>query len=72
MPHSVHSIARDVIKRSRVKVAGLTHSMGYVADGNKVVVWHIGGSTKMFELLVPNNVFSVHLTGEGGAAVTTG
>ena len=42
-----------------------------MCEGNRVVVWPIGGN-KMFELLVPNPVFSVHITADSGAIVTTG
>ena len=70
-PSAVHSIARDVMKRGRAHCAGLTYGVGYVAEENRVVVWPVGGN-KMFELQVPNPVFSVYVTEESGAIVTTG
>ena len=70
-PNSIHSIARDVVKRRRVSCAGFSAGLGYACEGNRVVVWPVGGN-KMFELLVPNPGFSVHITEDNGAVVTTG
>ena len=71
VPNSVHSLARDALKRRRASLAGLAQGLGYVAEGNKVLVWNVGGN-KMFELCVPSTVFSVHITETGGAVVVTG
>lgn len=44
VPNSIHSIARDVVKRRRVSCAGFSAGLGYACEGNRVVVWPVGGN----------------------------